>query len=190
MEKINWLNQILNELPIKHEPYMKLRYGIRKSKTAYKLIQKVTSNQIIRKLKQQQYQELKIKKEWLLQRQQYFMQNKGNFLSIGEKMLREIINEIFPLEYTILNDRGTLPMLELDIHLPKQKLAFEFHGLQHYEYVPCFHDSEIDFRKQIGRDNAKRHYCKSYKIKLIEIPYSYSNSKEQMKSYLLHILRG
>ena len=173
----NWIKNII----VKHQPYMQLRHGIRKSNPTKKFLKRLEHKSILKSVKRKQQSELKKKKI-------YFIQNKGIFLSKGEKMLRECINELFPKDYTILNDRGTLPMLELDVHLPQRKIAFEFNGMQHYEFVPCFHNSIIDFKEQQKRDELKRYYCKLYKIQLIEIPY-WNYTKELIKSYFLNIMK-
>ncbi len=62
--------------------------------------------------------------------------------------------------------------LKIDFYVPKYNIFIEFHGKQHYEYIPFFHRAEDSFAKQQERDAQLRKYCKQHKIKLIEIPYT------------------
>lgn len=80
-------------------------------------------------------------------------------------MLRSFVKKMFPTEDTYYNVRlkeilnyVTKQPLELDIYLPKKKIAFEFHGRQHKtdEY-------------QRFKDKIKRQRCKEIGIHLFEI---------------------
>ena len=57
-----------------------------------------------------------------------------------------------------------------DFYFPKQNVAIEINGRQHYEPVDIFGGTE-GFNKQKLHDKIKRDYCKKNNIKLIEIPY-------------------
>jgi hypothetical protein len=70
----------------------------------------------------------------------------------------------------LVSPRGTL--LELDGYCETLKLAWEYHGQQHYEFVPHFHESERHFRLRLKYDQLKRVQCKKHGIKLIEVPYT------------------
>lgn len=51
-------------------------------------------------------------------------------------------------------------------------IAFEYHGEQHYHYIPHFHDrSNKSFEYQQERDEKVRLLCKANKVQLIEIKY-------------------
>jgi hypothetical protein len=69
--------------------------------------------------------------------------------------------------------------LELDCYNEELKLAVEYNGRQHYEYVPYFHKNKEAFYNQKYRDELKRIYCKKFGICLIEIPYTETWQLEQ-----------
>lgn len=62
-------------------------------------------------------------------------------------------------------------LLELDGYCEELKIAFEFNGQQHYDYIPFFHDDEDDLQDQLARDHFKETRTKEMKIDLIIIPY-------------------
>lgn len=62
--------------------------------------------------------------------------------------------------------------LELDCYNDKLKLAVEYNGKQHYQYVERFHKSTLDLRNQKERDRIKRSVCRKRGIDLIEVPYT------------------
>ena len=62
--------------------------------------------------------------------------------------------------------------LELDIYNDELKIAVEYNGRQHYEYVPYFHRTRESFNNQKQRDFIKRLLCEKHGIFLIEVPYN------------------
>ena len=110
----------------------------------------------------------------------------------SEKCLGEILAEIFP-EYKfkkirpdwIKNKKGN--NLELDFYNEELKLAFEYQGIQHEQYVQFFHQGDINnFYKQQEHDRIKKQVCEKIGIKLICISskYNYTNPLE-MCEYIL-----
>lgn len=61
---------------------------------------------------------------------------------------------------------------EIDFYLPRYNIFIEYHGEQHYSFVPIFHKTEEKFAEQQDRDRRLHEYCKQHKIRLIEIPYT------------------
>ncbi len=63
---------------------------------------------------------------------------------------------------------------ELDGYCEDLKLAFEYNGIQHYEYVGGhFHrGGEHQFQEQQDRDNIKTAECKELGIALVTVPYT------------------
>jgi hypothetical protein len=62
--------------------------------------------------------------------------------------------------------------LELDCYDHQLKLAVEYNGEQHYNYIPYFHKNKEAFLNQKYRDDMKRRICKENNIVLIEVPYT------------------
>ncbi len=92
--------------------------------------------------------------------------------SSGEKKIIEYLrkeNIIFNKEKTF-DDLIYIGNLRFDFYIPKQKIAIEFDGIQHYKTVGYFggNDGFIETQK---RDKLKDVYCKEKNIKLIRIPY-------------------
>jgi hypothetical protein len=62
--------------------------------------------------------------------------------------------------------------LELDCFNPSLKIAVEYNGVQHYQYIPFFHKNKEAFLNQKYRDDMKRRICRENGILLIEVPYT------------------
>lgn len=72
----------------------------------------------------------------------------------------------------ILRNPDTGRNLELDFFFEEQKVAIEYDGRQHHEYVPWFHRGGIvDFVAQQRRDRLKDDLCRHHGIKLIRVSY-------------------
>lgn len=72
--------------------------------------------------------------------------------------------------------------LELDGVNHDLKMAFEYHGEQHYIFKPYFYATYEEFAKQVERDNVKVDLCDANGYYLITIPYNIT--KEQMVDYI------
>ena len=96
--------------------------------------------------------------------------------SKGEKRCREYFENKFGKPFIKcrpewLINPSTKRKLELDGYNEKLKLAFEYNGNQHYEYIEYFHNNNVDnFLDQIQRDVDKRLICANHGIRLIIIP--------------------
>lgn len=94
-------------------------------------------------------------------------------------IIEKITDEIFEKKKHdfIRNKEGY--MLELDGYNEELKLAIEYNGMQHYEYVPYFHRNGIeDLYKQMEHDRIKFQKCEENDIYLIVVPY-WIEDKEQ-----------
>lgn len=80
--------------------------------------------------------------------------------------------------------------LKIDFYLPKFNMFIEFHGIQHYEYISFFHRTKENFQIQLDRDKRVREYCKSRKIKLVEIKYTDIDNIERVLSKKLKTNNG
>jgi hypothetical protein len=67
---------------------------------------------------------------------------------------------------------GSRYNLELDCYNSELRLAVEYNGQQHYNYIPFFHKNKEAFYNQKYRDELKRIRCREIGITLIEIPYT------------------
>ena len=76
---------------------------------------------------------------------------------------------------------GSRYNLELDCYNEELKLAVEYNGSQHYNYIPFFHKNKEAFYNQKYRDELKRIRCKELGITLIEIPYT---EDKRLEKYL------
>ena len=72
--------------------------------------------------------------------------------------------------------------LELDCFDPELKIAVEYNGIQHYEYIPFFHKNKEAFLNQKYRDDMKRRICRENGIVLIEVPYT--TKLEDIKGFI------
>jgi hypothetical protein len=87
-------------------------------------------------------------------------------------ILERLTKHRFPKTRKILgkmNSKGRAR--ELDGYCEELKVAFEYHGEQHYEFVKHFHKGKKTLDKQQQIDSWKRLRCNELGVKLIEIPY-------------------
>ena len=62
-------------------------------------------------------------------------------------------------------------LYKYDFYLPDYNLLIEFHGIQHYEWIPYFHKTQSDFEDQRLRDKCKLWLAKEKSLHLIEFNY-------------------
>lgn len=92
--------------------------------------------------------------------------------SKGELAIKAILDK-----YNIINkSEYILPEVvsqrKFDFYLPDYRILIEFHGIQHYEYIPFLHDYDEDnFLKQKDRDILKKDNAYRFKYKLVEFNY-------------------
>ena len=68
--------------------------------------------------------------------------------------------------------------LELDMFNKELRIACEYNGRQHYEYVPYLHgNSKENFYAQKYRDKMKEEICQKLGIFLIKVPYTVKEDK-------------
>lgn len=96
---------------------------------------------------------------------------------VNEEYCRDLIEKI--TGYSFMKQRPEwLYGLELDGYSEKNKVAFEYNGIQHYEIVPHFHTrGKIDLDEGMYRDRRKIQICKQNNVKLIIIPYWIESDK-------------
>lgn len=103
--------------------------------------------------------------------------------SRGEVICKNYAEYIFQRPFTkcrpsFLYNTVTHENLELDCYNDDLKIAIEYNGRQHYEYVPFFHgNSRTNFHNQKYRDEKKADMCKKQGIHLIVVPYTVPHEK-------------
>jgi hypothetical protein len=77
-------------------------------------------------------------------------------------------------------------VLELDGYNEEHKLAFEYHGIQHYRFHTFFHRNDRSlFEQQKLRDQWKRDACENNGVHLIEVPTLGTYVKEEnLRSFI------
>lgn len=81
-----------------------------------------------------------------------------------------------------LRNSKTNRCLELDAYNEELKLACEFHGIQHYQHLNPFHETEEEFEAQLDRDRLKVTLCKRHGVRLIVVPHTVH--KESIERFL------
>jgi len=104
--------------------------------------------------------------------------------AICRKIMEELFHSPFPtIRPSFLKYPLTGRNLELDCYNPRLRIALEYQGEQHYNYMPrIFHNSHEDFIGQQNRDNFKYHRCIQLGIKLVRVPYTIPTDK--LKSFI------
>lgn len=97
--------------------------------------------------------------------------------SSGETECRRAAEKItgkqFPKKRpSFLLNKITNSNLELDCYCDELKVAIEYNGKQHYEYVPHFHSSKDAFYNTKYRDDIKNKLCYDNNVILITVPYT------------------
>jgi hypothetical protein len=77
--------------------------------------------------------------------------------------------------------------LELDGYNSASNIAFEYNGIQHYEYNLFFHRNDPDnLELQKARDRRKYKLCHDKNINLIIVPYQYSyKNPEELEQFIM-----
>jgi hypothetical protein len=102
--------------------------------------------------------------------------------SKGEDKIRKVLDS-FMIEYA---EQYKFPDLKLkrklpfDFYLPSLNLAIEYHGGQHYKYVPLYHRNKAGYERAMLRDKLKAEYCKNNGIGLIIIPFTEVDRVEEI----------
>lgn len=118
--------------------------------------------------------------------------NEQKKLGRNEKTVKKILKKLtgidFKSSHITLNQlkvykkyRGYFPerQLQIDGYNEEYSVAFEFHGMQHYMYIPYFHKNDPKkYKEQRMRDEMKEDWCRRNKVKLIIIPWSQRSKLE------------
>lgn len=93
--------------------------------------------------------------------------------SVSEEFVREIFQNYFQKPFVKSRPSwlrgGTL---ELDGYNEELRIAFEYNGIQHYQFPNYYMKTYEEFQRQQANDQYKIEECKNNNVKLIVIPYS------------------
>ena len=100
------------------------------------------------------------------------------------------IQKLFPGEEIVedyyheeLTRKSGFP-IQFDVFLVQKKIAFEYHGIQHYEDTPYFAGLEM----YQFRDNEKSTLCNNFGIQLIIIPHTWDNKLDSLRKIVEEFL--
>lgn len=107
--------------------------------------------------------------------------------SAGHKKARELLVELFPFDPVLeeLTLPGTRPKMYADFFIAAQMLMVEVQGRQHYEFVPFFHKTKLNYFKALKRDRLKKEWCQKNEITLIDL-----NDEESVDEWRTQIIQG
>lgn len=95
---------------------------------------------------------------------------KAKKMSRGQTAVVEILKKIIP-NTKIEFEHHVGERLLVDVYVPSYNLGIEYHGRQHFEWVPFFHKSEADFELAVERDHRKAELCKQQGMTLVVFRY-------------------
>lgn len=105
------------------------------------------------------------------------------YVYLNEEKCRYVLETL--LGKTFQKTRNVLPLgYELDGYNQDLKLAFEYHGIQHYKFDKFFYKSKDKFIERMQRDALKKELCANNGIKLIVIPYKISENTEILIDFI------
>jgi len=110
-------------------------------------------------------------------------------LSRGEELLLTILGLQFP-HYTIIPQKTIkvgYKSLYLDYYIPQLKMAFEFDGQQHFQFISFFHKTLKGFQNSLKRDSMKDKYCRENGITLVHIPDNGKLTLEKVRNIISKI---
>ena len=90
--------------------------------------------------------------------------------SKGNEELIKMLREIFP-GYLIKPEYHIGERLRLDAYIRELNTGCEFDGIQHFEYIPFFHETPEDLEEAQKRDRRKEELCREQGITFIRISF-------------------
>lgn len=96
----------------------------------------------------------------------------GNSERICKDIFEQMFGSPFPKvkPHWLRNARGK--KMELDGYCEELKLAFEYHGAQHYSHVGFFHRGNKSLEKRKGDDDLKEGLCLEHGVHLFVVPHT------------------
>lgn len=105
-----------------------------------------------------------------------------------EKECREILEKIFKTSFPLYPFKDEYGQKFIwDGYNEELKIAFEYHGYQHYEFPNRFHKTKEDFLNAQTRDYLKEEYAIKNRIKLLVIP---DTENKNLEEYINELILG
>ena len=99
---------------------------------------------------------------------------------VSETLLFNVVKKLLPGEEVVRHHRaGWLDGLELDVYIPRLRLAIEYQGVQHFQPVDWWGGAAA-FSRQKERDRRKERLCESARIRLIAFVHSEAITEENV----------
>ena len=106
--------------------------------------------------------------------------------SKGEELIESILNKHNIISIPQWKHPDEKYLFEYDFYLPDYRILIEFHGIQHYEWIPYFQKTYHDFEEQCLRDKYKVTLAKTKGIPIIEIHYkNLELPREQFEQFVI-----
>lgn len=118
-----------------------------------------------------------------------WIRRKKGYVSRGQGALMDIMKELLPGE-TIVSEEPIGKRLRLDVYCPTYQIAAEYHGRQHFQYIPFFHTDKDGFEASQRRDEEKVQLCKDLGIALVVFRYCDTLTKDAVFNRLLDAIRS
>lgn len=99
------------------------------------------------------------------------LNNKSSFHLEARNILKDMYPTLQIIEEVPVYIRKS-EILYIDFFIPLIRKCIEVHGEQHYEFVPFYHRSQVDFLKQKKRDRDKKEWCDLNNLQYVELPYN------------------
>jgi hypothetical protein len=80
--------------------------------------------------------------------------------------------------------------MELDGFCKELSIAFEHHGIQHYEFTPFFHQTPSKFERTQELDREKSELCQRHGVSLIVVSWDFSDIHSYLHSKLMGLTKG
>jgi thiol-disulfide isomerase/thioredoxin len=104
-----------------------------------------------------------------------------------EKLCKQLLEENFGFKFMKQRFYYNNQRLEFDGYNEENKIAFEYHGIQHYEFPNCWHKTEQEFIEAQKRDDLKEQFAAENNIRLIIIPYT---EERNLQNYIINLVKN
>ena len=92
--------------------------------------------------------------------------------SKGEQQIKRFLDKAgIEFEFQKYFPEWNIGIHYFDFYIPEYNLVLEYHGRQHYEFVPHFHKTEENFYYRLSKDKIKKESALSRGLNYISISY-------------------